>query len=450
MFCLCCCDDDDEDEDGESSPLVKASSRARPKRIAPPSIAPGSPLPGCSARELAYFLSAYRMRTRGQVSEEEFETIGAQKLLSGFSSDRIFVKDYMTPMAFVLKCAPDTRLVDAVNTMVQQNTSIMLVVEKKQPVGLVTLRGILRKAVASNKGPQTHVGEVMNTELHFIPLDASHTEAVELLHSENTHCLLVMDHEHCLGVATSYDIARMDAEVLQLAIQSSSVYNEPSEEDPQVVVADPAAVYNKSFVKINEDYRLLLHQNSAADLHDADLLHPKATAPKVTNFVRVPVTCELNTPLAKIAELMLTSGNDAVVVVSLTGEAPEGIVTAKDVVLHYVRGIATLACPASVVMQPPVTICTGSSRNQAASLMHRKRVHHLVVVTDAGGLLGLLSSIDIARLDAFKLKRNMLRHGSLSGASTREDSVNSGYVEIGSRVSLTLEATFLDEAVAKD
>lgn len=30
------------------------------------------------------------------------------------------------------------------------------------------------------------------------------------------------------------------------------------------------------------------------------------------------------------------------------------------------------------------------------------------------------------------------------------DSVNNGYVEIGSRVSLTLEATFLDEAVAKD
>lgn len=44
MFCLCCCDDDDEDEDGESSPLVKASSRARPKRIAPPSIAPGTTL----------------------------------------------------------------------------------------------------------------------------------------------------------------------------------------------------------------------------------------------------------------------------------------------------------------------------------------------------------------------------------------------------------------------
>lgn len=31
-----------------------------------------------------------------------------------------------------------------------------------------------------------------------------------------------------------------------------------------MVVADPAAVYNESFVKINEDYRLLLHQNSAA------------------------------------------------------------------------------------------------------------------------------------------------------------------------------------------
>lgn len=44
------------------------------------------------------------------------------------------VKDYMTDIQNVLKCSPDTRVIDAVNLMVQQNVSIILVMDRRVPL----------------------------------------------------------------------------------------------------------------------------------------------------------------------------------------------------------------------------------------------------------------------------------------------------------------------------
>ncbi len=76
---------------------------------------------------------------------------------------------------------------------------------------------------------------------------------------------------------------------------------------------------------------------------------------------------------------------------------------------------------------------------------------------ETGALLGLVCSMDVARVDAANLKRSLLFRGA-SLQSIGEESQNGraestlfgNTVQIGSRVSLMLDATFLDGALEKD
>eukprot|EP00667_Euglena_gracilis_P008572 EG_transcript_8687 len=459
MLCCCCCGFDGEDaaeESGEeTAPLVRTPTRFRPKRLPPPQISAGSPLPFLAAHELVYFLSSYRMvgaPERDRPDPDTFFTIGAQKVLAGCCGEGIMVKDYMTDIQDVLKCSPDTRVIDAVNLMVQQNVSIILVMDRKHPVGLLTMKGVLRKVVVPQRSPLAPVSDVMSRELHTVAPDATHAEAVDLLHFRKTHCLVVVGAKgQCLGVATSYDIARMDAELLQLTVQCSSTYTSEPVAEPWPV--DLHDVYTASYSNVNTDYMKLLHQGSMTDLCEMELAHSRMAASKVSNFMKdkaYTVTCSMATPVAEVATILATRATDAVVVLCNNEREPAGLIVLQTLVPDCVRDMAVLDASAQTVMRPPVTIQALASRNQAASLMHRKQVHHLVVVGRAGELLGLLTSLDIARLDAGTLKRNLLRRGSMSGQSIGEDGADQCTVQVGTRVSLTLEATFLNDALAKD
>ena len=173
---------------------------------------------------------------------------------------------------------------------------------------------------------------------------------------------------------------------------------------------------------------------------------------QVSNLMTPPsqtVTCLSNMTVSELAVILLRERAAAAVV--LRDQRPVGIVTRHQLVLKCILEDA-LHGPVHQMMVPHVPIDMDYSRNQAASVMHRKRVHHLVVCCRDGRCLGLISSLDIARHDAATLRSNLVSMGRGSPVPEEMSEGNSlpkqpsfsdcGMVQIGSRVSVTLEASF--------
>ena len=86
-------------------------------------------------------------------------------------------------------------------------------------------------------------------------------------------------------------------------------------------------------------------------------------------------------------------------VVVLADEAkPIGIITQRDIINSVVQNVEKiLDLPVTDVMSKSlVTIYPDATVNEAAELMNKNRIHHLIVVNEqTGELAGILSSYDI-------------------------------------------------------
>jgi len=102
-------------------------------------------------------------------------------------------------------------------------------------------------------------------------------------------------------------------------------------------------------------------------------------------------------PAARLAELMVDENIGAVPIVDEDG-TPVGIVTRSDLLeedeCEYEGGEATAD---DVMRRSPVTVGPSTPISEAARVMARQRVHHLLVVDLEGHLVGLLSSFDVVR-----------------------------------------------------
>jgi CBS domain-containing protein len=127
------------------------------------------------------------------------------------------------------------------------------------------------------------------------------------------------------------------------------------------------------------------------------------------------VTCTSSTSLAEVGETMSQRSIGCVVVVS--GGKPVGVITKSDLLralFQHKKEAATT--PASDIMSRTLyAIEETKTTADAAELISKYRIHHLVVVDNNGCFAGLLSSFDIVRelnLDnkAFPYSREMLNN----------------------------------------
>jgi CBS domain-containing protein len=109
-------------------------------------------------------------------------------------------------------------------------------------------------------------------------------------------------------------------------------------------------------------------------------------------------------PLALAAETLLSEGlgqlracrGDAMVVVAQ--DRPIGILTERDLVRIYARGLAALGSPLGELMSTPVhCIRLDAPLGEAAELMRRERLRHLVAVDRQGRLAGILNGHEVAK-----------------------------------------------------
>lgn len=101
-------------------------------------------------------------------------------------------------------------------------------------------------------------------------------------------------------------------------------------------------------------------------------------------------------PAARLVELLVDENIGAVPVIDDDGR-PLGIVTRADVLEEDELSLEGEATADELMRRSPITVEPTTPVTEAARLMTRQRVHHLLVVDGCGRLVGLVSSFDVVR-----------------------------------------------------
>lgn len=134
-------------------------------------------------------------------------------------------------------------------------------------------------------------------------------------------------------------------------------------------------------------------------------------------LMREPVSCPPETSIRDVLATMRKEGVGSVVIAGPDG-IPAGIFTQPDAVFRVALGGVALSSPVSSVMTAnPVTLPAEAPRFEAALLMARHGIRHIVVVRD-GRLSGVVSERDLFALQRVSLRRiaQRIRGGTTIGA----------------------------------
>jgi CBS domain-containing protein len=115
------------------------------------------------------------------------------------------LRDVMTPNPRTLD--PNATVQDAARLMRDEDTGVVPLVENGRPVGLVTDRDIVVRAVADGSSLDRPVRELATDDLVTAEPDMSTREAAELMGEHQVRRLLVCEGERLVGVASIGDIA---------------------------------------------------------------------------------------------------------------------------------------------------------------------------------------------------------------------------------------------------
>jgi len=117
------------------------------------------------------------------------------------------VKDYMRKDIVTLDTGASA--FEASKKMAEKDVGYIIVLERGQPVGIVTERDLVMKIMAKEKDPlKTKIYECMSTPLITIDVDATVEEAVKTMATYGIRRLPVVHENIIYGVFTARDLAK--------------------------------------------------------------------------------------------------------------------------------------------------------------------------------------------------------------------------------------------------
>ena len=131
------------------------------------------------------------------------------------------VKDVMTTSVECVR--PETTLQEAAAKMKSLNVGSLPVCEGDRPIGIVTDRDIVVRAIAAGRDPRTgRVPEVMTADVVSVPETADVKEAARLMKDRQIRRIVVVDsNKRVVGIVSLGDIAvdtrddKMSGDVLE-------------------------------------------------------------------------------------------------------------------------------------------------------------------------------------------------------------------------------------------
>lgn len=114
------------------------------------------------------------------------------------------IVDFVLRQPVVIEC--DATVSQAAQTMARSGIGALIVTDHDRPVGIVTDRDIVTRAMAAGAAPDSRIDSFMTTNL--IALD-SHADLEDALHTFGHHAvrrLPVVDHDRVVGVVSLDDV----------------------------------------------------------------------------------------------------------------------------------------------------------------------------------------------------------------------------------------------------
>lgn len=252
----------------------------------------------------------------------------------------------------ITTCAPQDRLVAAVERMRQLNISSLVVCEQGRPVGIMTDRDLRNKVVAPGRNPlELTVADIMHSPLVTIIADEFLFEALHRMSRHRIHRLVVLDHSGNLaGIITDSDILRIQTLSPQQLMRD--IEEAASITELQVLhrrVQDLVAHLITTGIRIKDMVRLIAHLNDRILIRLVDLL-------LVDRFAGLQQRCAfLVLGSEGRGEQTLTTDQDNALVVAddLTAQEQQLVELFSEELIKGVIAIGIPPCPGGIMANNP-------------------------------------------------------------------------------------------------
>ena len=267
---------------------------------------------------------------------------------------RISVQDIMTRKVFSVQ--EDTSVSEVIKLMSDKQIGSAVVLDKEKPIGIITVRQILKIAEKCTPPASIIAREIMNQPLITITPDVNLRTASILMLKKGIKKLVVVDNGRLAGLVTTTDIERVFIP-----------FNSPFEILQQT--SAPGAAFRKEF--------------------QDDMKH-KLVEEIMTKDVRT-VTSSMK--VNEIAKIMNRTKIGSLVVTK--DEKGIGIVTDLHIVRYVMNnGLDPCTLTAEEAMEPLVTIGPKDTLNDAIEQMVNNTVRKLGVIESNGSLVGIITTTD--------------------------------------------------------
>ena len=108
------------------------------------------------------------------------------------------------------------------------------------------------------------------------------------------------------------------------------------------------------------------------------------------------ILCKPDSPIQEVVRVMADTEVHAVMVTEHEGEAPVGVVSHIDVIAQYGKNLSTIQAR-DVMTSNVINISENATVEEAARELLESKIHRLLVVSEDGKPLGILSTTDIIR-----------------------------------------------------
>lgn len=120
--------------------------------------------------------------------------------------------------------SPDASAYEVAKTLQAEKIGCLIIVEKGQPVGIVSERDICCRVVAANKVPKkTKVKEIMSSPLVTTGPKETITDASELMVRKNIRRLPVMENGKLVGIITAKNILQISPKMIEILKEVSRI-----------------------------------------------------------------------------------------------------------------------------------------------------------------------------------------------------------------------------------
>ncbi|MCP4543770.1 MAG: CBS domain-containing protein [Chloroflexi bacterium] len=108
------------------------------------------------------------------------------------------------------------------------------------------------------------------------------------------------------------------------------------------------------------------------------------------------ILCKPDSPLQEVVRVMADTEVHAVMVTEREGEPPVGVVSHIDIIAHYGENLSTIQAR-DVMTSTVINISEDATIGEASQKLLESKIHRLLVVSEDGKPLGILSTTDIIR-----------------------------------------------------